>query len=138
MRRRIAAVLLGLVALATVAVGLQYLLGLGTVDYHRRLLGGAALPASAMPLYETLRRSLGAAFLAMGVTHVFFAREAVRGRSLLAILVFDATLWPLLAISNLTNGLHSPWWMNLALLSLTIGAARLSHSRGTGAEDAST
>jgi len=132
-KRRIASIILYVVAGVALLFGFLYSFSPTLMPYHERALGMAheQLKPEVAALFLTLMRVIGTNFLSIGVALILLVKgpfsKGDRWAWWIILFLGLICLVPLLFIT-LKVGLHSPWWVVAILIILEIVALAISRS----------
>jgi hypothetical protein len=130
-RLRIASGILYLVCVATIMVGLVYVLSPTIMPYHEKFLGKShgQLDPQVAALLLAMMRGAGAIFIALGLGLALLVKGPFAGRDpwtrwAIGILSLGSLL-PLLLIT-LSIGTYTPWWGVGIMIVLVVAALVVS------------
>jgi len=135
-KRRIASIMLYVVAGVALLFGLLYSFSPTLLPYHERALGMTheQLQPEVTALFLTMMRVIGVSFLSIGVALALLVKGPFGKEDRWAwwIILFMGLicLVPLLFIT-LNVGLYSPWWVVAILIILEIVALTISRAPST-------
>ena len=132
-KRRIASIMLYVVAGVALLFGFLYSFSPTLMPYHERALGMTheQLQPAVAALFLTMMRVIGASFLSIGVALALLVKgpfsKGDRWAWWIILFMGLICLVPLLFIT-LKVGIYSPWWVVAILIILEIVALAISRS----------